>query len=60
MTLYDYNSKVRTFVDDLAMYSPVSMDELRQRVSKFMQVEEIRKYMNKIRAENIPIEKQRS
>jgi len=39
------------FVDNLCKKSTTNLDELRQRASKFMQMEELRDFRNEVRAD---------
>lgn len=41
----------RVFVDNLCMHLAASLDELKRRAAKFMQLEEVREFHNQARAE---------
>lgn len=44
------------FMDFLGMTSSTSMNELRQRATKFMRLKEMREYINKIIVDTMPVE----
>jgi len=46
------------FTDDLYMTSAPSMDDLRQRVTKFMRLNEMREYKTNIKVKTMPTKKE--